>query len=77
MWADVDLSSEGSDEVLEDSDDKSTMKKRISNSDEEEGSGHEAEAIGMYLSYLLSFSLHLSSLLSSSLFFFICICMTS
>ena len=71
------MSSEGSDEVLEDSDNESSMKKRISNSDEEEGGGHEAEAIGMYLSYLLSFSLHPSSLLSSSLFFFISICMTS
>ena len=74
---DADLSFEGFEEVLENSDDESTMKKRISNSDKEEGGGHEAEAIGMYLPYLLSFSLHPLLLPSSSLFFFICICTTS
>ena len=44
------------------------MKKRISDFDEEEGNEHEAEAIVMYLSYLLSFSLH-SLLLPSSSFY--------
>ena len=49
------LSSEGSEEVLEDSDDESTMKKRISYSNKEEGGDHEAETMGMYLPCLLSF----------------------
>ena len=52
---DVDLSSEGSEEVLEDSDDEPTIKKRISNSCKEEGDKHEAEVMGTYLLYLLSF----------------------
>ena len=49
------LSSEGSNKVLEDSDDKPTMKKRISDSDEEEGGDHEAEFRGMYLPYFVKF----------------------
>ena len=52
---DADLSSERFKEVLEDSDDEPTMKKGISDSDEEEGDDHEAEAMDTYLSYLLSF----------------------
>ena len=49
------LSSKGSEEVLEDYDDESTMKKRISYSNKEEGGDHEAETMGMYLPCLLSF----------------------
>ena len=41
------------------------MNKRISDSDEEKGGDHEAEDMGMYFSYLLSFSLHPLSLPSS------------
>ena len=52
---DANLSSEGSEEVLEDSDDELTMKKRISDSDEEEGDKHKAKVMGLYLLYLLSF----------------------
>ena len=52
---DADLSSEGPEEVLKDSNDELTIKKRISDFDEEEGDDHEAEAMGTYLSYLLSF----------------------
>ena len=62
---DANLSSEGFEEVLEDSDDEPTMKKKISDFNEE-GGDHKAEAMGMYLSYLLSFSFHPSSLPSSS-----------
>ena len=65
--ADANLSSEGSEEFFEDSNDEPTVKKRISDFDEE-GNEHEAEAIVMYLSYLLSFSLH-SLLLPSSSFY--------
>ena len=46
---DADLSSEGSDEVLEDSDDEPTVKKRISDSNEKEGDEHEVEALSTYL----------------------------
>ena len=52
----ADLSSnEGFKEVLEDSDNKPTMKKRISDSDDEEGDEHETEAKGMYSLTLVSF----------------------
>lgn len=61
--------------MLKNSNNELAMKKRICDSDKEEGGGHEAEAIGMCLLHLLSFSLHPSSLPSSSLF--LCICMTS
>ncbi|XP_050249028.1 flocculation protein FLO11-like [Quercus robur] len=40
---DADLSSEGSEDVLEDPDDEPTMKKRVSNSNEEESANHKAE----------------------------------
>ncbi|KAK9983659.1 hypothetical protein SO802_033184 [Lithocarpus litseifolius] len=40
---DADLSSEGSEDFLEDSDDEPTMKKRVSNSEEEEGVDHEVQ----------------------------------
>ena len=61
-------SSEGSNKVLEDSDDKPTMKKRISDSDEEEGGDHEAEFRGMYLPYFVKFLFFFSFFL---FFFFI------
>ena len=67
---DANLSSEGFEEVLKDSNDKLTMKKRISDSNEE-GGNHEAEAMGMYLSYLLSFSFHPLSLPSSSFYVYL------
>ena len=62
------LSSEGSNKVLEDSDDKPSMKKRISDSDEEEGGDHEAEFRGMYLPYFVKFLFFFSFFL---FFFFI------
>ena len=46
---DVDLSFEGLEEVLEDSDDEPTRKKRITDSDEEEGDEYGVKAMGMYL----------------------------
>ena len=63
---DTDLSSEGFEELLKDSDDKPTVKKRISNFDEEEGDKHKAEAIGTYSLIFVKFSLHPLSLASSS-----------
>ena len=54
--SDANLSFEkGSKEVLEDSDDKPTMKKRVSNYDEEDSDDHETEAIGTCLLHLLGF----------------------
>ena len=64
----IDLSSEGSDEVLEDSDDEPTIRKMISDSDEEKGDDHEAETMGTSLLYLFKLSLRLLSLPSSSFF---------
>ena len=52
---DADLSSERSEDVIEDLDDKPTMKKRVSDSEEEESAEHEAESMGMCLFILLSF----------------------
>jgi len=52
---DADLSSKGFEEVLENFDDEPTIKKKISDYNEEKGDDHEAEAMGTYLSYLLSF----------------------
>ena len=65
------LSSKGSEEVLEDYDDESTMKKRISYSNKEEGGDHEAETMGMYLPCLLSFFFFHPLSLPSSFFSFI------
>ena len=62
---------EGSKEVLEDSDDEPTMKKRVSDSDKEDSGEHETEAIGTYSLHLLGFPSH--SLFSPSLLFFLCI----
>ena len=47
---DTDLSSEGSDDILEDPDDVPTLKKRISDSDEEESASPKPNFMGMYLS---------------------------
>ena len=47
---DVDLSSKGSQDVLEDPDDKPVLKKRISNSDDEKDASPETEFMGMCLS---------------------------
>ena len=62
---DADFSSEGSKDIFEDPDDEPTMKKRISDSEEEESVEHEAEFMGMCLFILLSFLLPL-------FFFFFC-----
>ena len=51
---DADLSFEGSEDVLEDPDDEPTMKKRVSDFEEEERTEHEAEFKGMRLLILLS-----------------------
>ena len=52
----MDLSSEGSEDILEDSDDEPVLKKRISNSDDEESAPPETEFMGMCLfSFPLSF----------------------
>ena len=56
---DADLSFEGSNKVLEDSDDEPNMKKRISDFNEKEGGDHEAEFMGMYLPYFVKFPLFL------------------
>ena len=50
----ADLSSEGSKDVLEDPNDEPTMKKRVSDFEEEESTEHEAEFMGMRLLILLS-----------------------
>ena len=54
---------EGSEEVLKDSEDEPIMKKRVSNSDKDDGGERKTEAMGMCL-------LPLSDLLSSFFFFF-------
>ena len=62
----VELSSEGSEDVLEDPDDEPTMKKKVFDFDEEESANHEVEFMGMCLLILLS------SLLPSFFFFYYC-----
>ena len=52
---DVDLSSEGSEDVLEDPDDELVLKKRIFDSDDEESVPPEVEFIGICLSPFLFF----------------------
>ena len=52
---DVDLSSEGSEDVLEDPDDEPIMKKRISDSDDEESAPSKIEFMGMCLFPFLFF----------------------
>ena len=54
-------SNEGSEKVLEDSKDKPLIKKKVSDSDKDNGGEHETEAMGICL-------LPLSDLLSSSFF---------
>ena len=54
---DTNLSSEGSEDILKDLDDEPTMKKMISDSEEEESAEHEAKFMGMCLFILLSFLL--------------------
>ena len=54
---DTNLSSEGSEDILKDLDDEPTMKKMISDSEEEESVEHEAKFMGMCLFILLSFLL--------------------
>ena len=66
---DVDLSSEGSEDVLEDPDNEPVSKKRISNSDKEENVPLEAEFMGMCLSPFLFF--FFSGQIHSSPFFVI------
>ena len=46
-------SDEGSEEVLEDSEDEPTMKKRVFDSDEEDSGEHKTEAMGTYILPLL------------------------
>ena len=56
---DADLSfDEGFEEVFEDFDDEPTMKKRVSDSNEEDIGGHETEAMGMCSLHLLGFLSH-------------------
>ena len=52
---DTDLSSKGFDDILEDPNDVPFLKKRISNSDEEESASLEPDFMGMYLSSPSSF----------------------
>ena len=52
---DSDLSSEGSDDILEDPDDAPVLKKRISDSDEEGSASPKLDFMGMYLSSLYLF----------------------
>ena len=49
---DTDLSSEGSDDILEDLNDAPILKKRISDSDEEGSASPKPDFMGMYLSFL-------------------------
>ena len=74
---DADFSSEGSKDILEDPDDEPTMKKRISDFEEEESVEHEAEFMGMCLFILLSFLLPLFFVFVFVIsFLYICICVT-
>ena len=54
---DADLSSEGSEDILEDPDDEPIIKNMISKSDKEESADSETEFMGMclFLPFLLSF----------------------
>ena len=57
----VDLSSKGSEDALEDPDDEPTIKRRISESDEEKSVDFKTEFMGMCLFLLFSFFLVISS----------------
>ena len=52
--SDADLSSEGSEDILENPDDEPTMKKKIFDFKKEESTKHEAEFMSMCLFILLS-----------------------
>lgn len=68
----VDLSSdEGFEVVLEDSNDEPTMKKKVSDSDEEESGEHKIEAMGTYSLHVLGFLSLPLSLPSLPLFFLV------
>ena len=73
----AELSSEGSEDVLEDPNYEPTMKKKISDSDEEESANHEVKFMGMCLLILLSsllafsFSFIIALLFSSPLYTYI------
>ena len=60
---DPDLSSEGSDDILEDLDDAPVMKKRISDSDEEGSASPELDFMGMHPLPLIFFLLYLHTYL--------------
>ena len=73
---DTDLSSEGFDEILEDPDDAPILKKRISDSDEEESAPPEPDFMGMCLLFFFDkFTLFFSFFFL--LFLLICICVSS
>ena len=71
---DADLSSEESKDILEDPKDESVLKKRISDSDEEESTSPKTEFVGTcffhFLSLLFIYLFLLSSLLLHFFFFF-------
>ena len=66
---DTDLSSEGSDDILEDPNDAPILKKRISDSGEEESASPEPDFMGMCLLFF--------STKFTPFFFFICTCVSS
>ena len=71
---DADLSSEGSEDILEDSDDEPTMKKMISDSNDKESADHEAEFMGMYLPHFVKlpiFFLYIIALLYIYIYIYI------
>ena len=65
----MDLSSKGSEDVLEDPDDEPALKKRISDSNEEESVPPETEFMGMCLSPFLFFFFFFFAKFILSLFF--------
>ena len=71
---DADLSSEGSEDILEDPEDEPVLKKRISDSDKEEGAAPKTEFMGMcFLLPLLPFFFFFAKF---HLALFVCICVT-
>ena len=71
---DVDLSSEESEDILKDPEDEPVLKKKISDSDEEESASPKTEFVGMcffcFLSIFFSFLFLLSSLFLPVFYFF-------
>jgi len=49
------FSNEGFEEVLEDDEDEPIVKKRVSDSDEDDGGEHKTEAMGMFLALVRPF----------------------